>query len=112
VPAEEWDPKHRLAVEREMLGPTSRAIRWTGSSRRWRQGGHLDLGDLAGDVAEERITVDGILAGVNRRVNKNGEPGLRADRRPRRWHRGAVLPRCYQVVVDVAEDAIVLVKAR
>ena len=78
--------------------------------------GHFDRAILEGDVA-------GRHAGHRRRHPRRGEPpgeqerravGVGADRGPRRWHRGAVLPASYQVHrhVDVAEDAIVLVKAR
>jgi len=70
---------------------------------------------LEGDVAEgAQVTVGGILAGVNRRVNKNGEPWASAQIEDLAGGIEVLFfPRCYQVVgVDVAEDAIVLVKAR
>ena len=61
-----------------------------------------------------QVTVGGILAGVNRRVNKNGEPWASAQLEDLAGGIEVLFfPRCYQVVgVDVAEDAIVLVKAR
>ena len=61
-----------------------------------------------------QVTIGGILAGVNRRVNKNGEPWASAQLEDLAGGIEVLFfPRCYQVVgVDVAEDAIVLVKAR
>ena len=51
---------------------------------------------------------------MNRRVNKNGEPWASAQIEDLAGGIEVLFfPRCYQVVgVDVAEDAIVLVKAR
>ena len=61
-----------------------------------------------------QVTIGGILARVNRRVNKNGEPWASAQLEDLAGGIEVLFfPRCYQVVgVDVAEDAIVLVKAR
>jgi DNA polymerase III subunit alpha len=61
-----------------------------------------------------QVTIGGILTGVNRRVNKNGEPWASAQLEDLAGGIEVLFfPRCYQVVgVDVAEDAIVLVKAR
>ena len=70
---------------------------------------------LEGTVPDgHQVTVGGILAGVNRRVNKNGEPWASAQLEDLAGGIEVLFfPRCYQVVgVDVAEDAIVLVKAR
>ena len=116
VPTEEWDPKHRLAVEREMLGLYVSGHPLDGIEQALAAKADTPISAiLAGDVGEgAQITVGGILAGVNRRVNKNGEPWASAQIEDLAGGIEVLFfPRCYQVVgVDVAEDAIVLVKAR
>jgi DNA polymerase-3 subunit alpha len=116
VPAEEWDPKHRLAVEREMLGLYVSGHPLDGIDQALAAKADTPISAiLEGDVAEgAQVTVGGILAGVNRRVNKNGEPWASAQIEDLAGGIEVLFfPRCYQVVgVDVAEDAIVLVKAR
>ena len=116
VPAEEWDPKHRLAVEREMLGLYVSGHPLDGIEQALAAKADTPISAiLEGDVAEgAQVTVGGILAGVNRRVNKNGEPWASAQIEDLAGGIEVLFfPRCYQVVgVDVAEDAIVLVKAR
>ncbi|MHA6795300.1 DNA polymerase III subunit alpha [Pseudonocardia bannensis] len=116
VPAEEWDSKHRLAVEREMLG-----LYVSGHPLHGVEGVLAAKADtpiqniLDGTVGDgAQVTVGGILANVNRRVNKNGEPWASAQIEDLAGGIEVLFfPRCYQVVgVDVAEDAIVLVKAR
>jgi DNA polymerase-3 subunit alpha len=70
---------------------------------------------LEGNVPDgHQVTIGGILTGVNRRVNKNGEPWASAQLEDLAGGIEVLFfPRTYQVVgVDVAEDAIVLVKAR
>ena len=93
------------------VGPPARRDR-AGARR---EGRHPDLGDPGGHRRRgAQVTVGGILAGVNRRVNKNGEPWASAQIEDLAGGIEVLFfPRCYQVVgVDVAEDAIVLVKAR
>ncbi len=116
VPADEWDSKHRLAVEREMLG-----LYVSGHPLHGVEQVLLAKSDTAiatileGTVADgAQVTIGGILAGVNRRVNRNGEPWASAQLEDLAGGIEVLFfPRCYQVVgVDVAEDAIVLVKAR
>jgi DNA polymerase-3 subunit alpha len=70
---------------------------------------------LEGTVADgAQVTVGGILASVNRRINKNGEPWASAQIEDLAGGIEVLFfPRAYAVVgMDVAEDAIVLVKAR
>ena len=116
VPTEEWDPKHRLAVEREMLGLYVSGHPLDGIEQALAAKSDTPISAiLEGTVAEgAQVTVGGILAGVNRRVNKNGEPWASAQIEDLAGGIEVLFfPRCYQVVgVDVAEDAIVLVKAR
>ena len=117
VPAEEWDAKHRLAVEREMLGLYVSGHPLNGVEQALAAKADTPISAiLDGDTIAEgaQVTVGGILAGVNRRVNKNGEPWASAQIEDLAGGIEVLFfPRCYQVVgVDVAEDAIVLVKAR
>ena len=117
VPADEWDSKHRLAVEREMLG-----LYVSGHPLHGVEQVLLAKSDMAiatildGTTVPDghQVTIGGILTGVNRRVNKNGEPWASAQLEDLAGGIEVLFfPRCYQVVgVDVAEDAIVLVKAR
>ncbi|ALE74069.1 MULTISPECIES: DNA polymerase III subunit alpha [unclassified Pseudonocardia] len=116
VPEEEWDSKHKLAVEREMLGLYVSGHPLQGLEQALAAKADTSIADIVeGSVAEGgQVTVGGILANVNRRVNKNGEPWASAQIEDLAGGIEVLFfPRAYQVVgVDVAEDAIVLVKAR
>ncbi|WFG42200.1 DNA polymerase III subunit alpha [Pseudonocardia alni] len=116
VPDEEWDTKHKLAVEREMLGLYVSGHPLQGLEQALAAKSDTSIADIVeGSVAEgAQVTVGGILANVNRRVNKNGEPWASAQIEDLAGGIEVLFfPRAYQVVgVDVAEDAIVLVKAR
>ena len=111
-------PKHRLAVEREMLGLYVSGHPLHGVEQAL--AAKADIADRRPSSTDDRrptahqVTVGGILTGVNRRVNKNGEPWASAQLEDLAGGIEVLFfPRCYQVVgVDVAEDAIVLVKAR
>ena len=115
VPDEEWDAKHKLALEREMLGLYV--------------SGHPLNGVEHVLAAQVDTQIPAILdgdsqrrAGDRRRHPRIGEPadeqerlalGLSATRGPHRRHRGAVLPAVLLGVRrEIAEDAVVLVKAR
>ena len=116
VPTDEWDTKHRLAVEREMLGLYVSGHPLHGLEQVLMSKSDTPISAiLEGDVPDgHQVTIGGILANVNRRVNKNGEPWASAQLEDLAGGIEVLFfPRCYQVVgVDVAEDAIVLVKAR
>jgi DNA polymerase-3 subunit alpha len=116
VPIEEWEPKHRLAVEREMLGLYVSGHPLHGVEQVLAAKADTPIASiLEGSVPDgAQVTVGGILAGVNRRLNKNGEPWASAQIEDLAGGIEVLFfPRCYQLVgVDVAEDAIVLVKAR
>ena len=116
VPVDEWDSTHRLAVEREMLGLYVSGHPLQGVEQVLLSKSDMPIATiLEGTVADGRqVTIGGILTGVNRRVNKNGEPWASAQLEDLAAGIEVLFfPRCYQVVgVDVAEDAIVLVKAR
>jgi DNA polymerase-3 subunit alpha len=116
VPDDEWDSKHRLAVEREMLGLYVSGHPLQGLEQALQSKSDMSISTiLEGNVPDgHQVTIGGILTGVNRRVNKNGEPWASAQLEDLAGGIEVLFfPRCYQVVgVDVAEDAIVLVKAR
>ena len=116
VPADEWDKKHELAVEREMLGLYVSGHPLHGVEQALLSKSDMSISTiLEGNVSDgHQVTIGGILTGVNRRVNKNGEPWASAQLEDLAGGIEVLFfPRCYQVVgVDVAEDAIVLVKAR
>jgi DNA polymerase-3 subunit alpha len=116
VPEEEWDTKHKLAVEREMLGLYVSGHPLDGVEQALSAKADTPIpAILEGTIAEgAQVTVGGILTNVNRRVNKNGEPWASAQIEDLAGGIEVLFfPRAYQVVgVDVAEDAIVLVKAR
>jgi DNA polymerase III subunit alpha len=116
VPTEEWEPKHRLALEREMLGLYVSGHPLHGVEQVLAAQSDTAIpAILDGSVQDgAQVTVGGILASVTRRVNRNGEP----------WASGQLedlsaaievlfFPKTYSVVgMSVAEDAIVLVRAR
>ncbi|GAA1382600.1 DNA polymerase III subunit alpha [Pseudonocardia kongjuensis] len=116
VPDEEWDSKHKLAVEREMLGLYVSGHPLQGLEQALAAKADTSIADIVEGTVPEgaQVTVGGILANVNRRVNKNGEPWASAQIEDLAGGIEVLFfPRAYQVVgVDVAEDAIVLVKAR
>jgi DNA polymerase-3 subunit alpha len=81
VPDEEWDDKHKLALEREMLGLYVSGHPLNGIAHLLST--QVDTAIpaiLDGDIANEtQVRVGGILASVNRRVNKNGMPWASAQ---------------------------------
>ena len=81
VPDDEWEDKHKLALEREMLGlyvsghPLNGIAHLLAAQVDTQIPAILD-GDIANDT---QVRVGGILASVNRRVNKNGLPWASAQ---------------------------------
>lgn len=116
VPEGEWEPKHRLALEREMLGLYVSGHPLNGVEHVLASRADTPITKiLEGDVAEgATVTVGGILATVTRRVNKKGEPWASAQIEDLAGGIEVLFfPRTYQAVsIDVAEDAIVLVKGK
>ena len=116
VPDEEWDDKHKLGLEREMLGLYVSGHPLNGVAHLLTA--HVDTqipaildGDLANDV---KVKVGGILAGVERRVNKSGLPWASAQLEDLT---GGVtvlfFPQTYSVFgAEIADDAVVLVSAK
>ncbi|GAA4382960.1 DNA polymerase III subunit alpha [Tsukamurella soli] len=116
IPDEEWDGKHKLALEREMLGLYVSAHPLDGVE-------HVIAAQtdtpipaiLEGDIKDgSQVTVGGILQAVNRRVNKNGAPFASAQIEDLS---GGIevffFPQAYAAFgAEVVEDAVVLIKAR
>ena len=116
VPDQEWETKQKLSLEREMLGLYVSGHPLDGLESALEAKTDTSIatiheGELAHGTA---ITIGGIISGVDRRVNKNGEPWAIVTIED--FH-GSVevlfFPRTYQLAaMDIAEDAVVLVKAR
>jgi DNA polymerase-3 subunit alpha len=113
VPGEEWDDKHKLALEREMLGLYVSGHPLNGVA-------HLLAAQvdtpipaiLDGDVANDtQVRVGGILASVNRRVNKNGMPWASAQLEDLTGGIEVMFfPQTYSLFgAEIADDAVVLV---
>jgi DNA polymerase-3 subunit alpha len=116
VPDDEWDDKHKLALEREMLGLYVSGHPLNGVA-------HLLVTQvdtaipaiLDGDVPNETmVKVGGILASVNRRVNKNGMPWASAQLEDLTGGIEVMFfPHTYSALgADVVDDAVVLVTAK
>ncbi|MBO0676394.1 DNA polymerase III subunit alpha [Mycolicibacterium sp. S2-37] len=116
VPDEEWEDKHKLALEREMLGLYVSGHPLNGVA-------HLLAAQvdtqipaiLDGDVANEaQVLVGGILASVNRRVNKNGLPWASAQLEDLTGGIEVLFfPQTYSLFgAEIADDVVVLVKAK
>src|ERR1700756_4351601 len=116
VPDDEWEDKHKLALEREMLGlyvsghPLNRVAHLLS--------GQVDTAIpaiLDGDIPNEtQVRVGGILASVNRRVNKNGMPWASAQLEDLTGGIEVMFfPHTYSNYgAEIADDAVVLVNAK
>jgi DNA polymerase-3 subunit alpha len=116
VPDGEWDDKHKLALEREMLGLYVSGHPLDGVA-------HLLTAQvdtqipaiLEGDIANDtQVRVGGILASVNRRVNKNGLPWASAQLEDLTGGIEVLFfPQTYSAFgADIADDAVVLIGAK
>jgi DNA polymerase-3 subunit alpha len=116
VPDEEWEPKHKLALEREMLGLYVSGHPLNGVEHVLAAQADTPIpAILQGDVKDgAQVTIGGILASVNRRINKNGLPWASAQLEDLTGGIEVLFfPQSYSVYgMDVVEDAVVLVKAR
>ncbi|ANI92184.1 DNA polymerase III subunit alpha [Dietzia timorensis] len=116
VPDVEWDIKSKLSLEKEMLG-----LYVSGHPLDGLEDALAAKTDTAISTVHEgelpdrtNITIGGIISGVDRRVNKRGESWAIVTIED--FH-GSVevlfFPKSYQLAaMDIAEDAIVVVKAR
>jgi DNA polymerase III subunit alpha len=116
VPEEEWDDKHKLALEREMLGlyvsghPLDGVAHLLGTQVETAIPAILD-----GDVPNEaQVRVGGILAGVNRRVNKNGMPWASAQLEDLTGGIEVMFfPHTYSTYgAEIADDAVVVINGK
>ncbi|BCK56984.1 DNA-directed DNA polymerase [Nocardia wallacei] len=116
VPDEEWDTKHKLALEREMLGLYVSGHPLDGVAHVLAAQADTPIpAILEGDVKDgAQVTIGGILASVTRRINKNGMPWASAQLEDLTGGIEVLFfPQSYSVYgMDVVEDAVVLVKAR
>jgi DNA polymerase III subunit alpha len=116
VPAEQWDTKHQLALEREMLGLYVSGHPLQGVEHALARQADTPIASiLEGTVSDgAQVIVGGILASVTRRVNRNGEPWAAAQLEDLAAGIEVLFfPKTYSVIgVNVAEDLVVLVKAR
>ncbi|WP_278314912.1 DNA polymerase III subunit alpha [Lolliginicoccus levis] len=116
VPDEEWDTKHRLALEREMLGLYVSGHPLNGIEHLLAAQTDTQITAILDGTIKDgaQVTVGGIFASVTRRVNKNGQPWAAAQLEDLE---GGIeimfFPQSYSLYgMDVTEDAIVLVKGR
>ena len=116
VPGGEWDKMGKLAFEREMLGLYVSDHPLLGVEHVLAAHAEITVGALHTDQVGDgqQIVLAGILSSVLRRVNKAGAPWASAVLEDLE---GSVevlfFPQTYaQVAVNVAEDAIVVVKGR
>ncbi|MFZ4372439.1 MAG: DNA polymerase III subunit alpha [Mycobacterium sp.] len=116
VPDDEWDDKHKLALEREMLGLYVSGHPLNGVAHLLAaQVDHAIPSILGGDVANDvQVRVGGILASVNRRVNKSGVPWASAQLEDLTGGIEVMFfPQTYALVgAEIADDAVVLVGGR
>jgi DNA polymerase-3 subunit alpha len=116
VPDDEWDDKHKLALEREMLGLYVSGHPLNGVAHLL--AGHVDTqlpAILDGDVSNDaQVRVGGILASVNRRVNKNGLPWASAQLEDLTGGIEVMFfPHNYSTFgAEIVDDAVVLISAR
>ncbi|OBA77743.1 DNA polymerase III subunit alpha [Mycobacterium sp. 1164966.3] len=116
VPDDEWEDKHKLALEREMLGlyvsghPLNKVAHLLAAQVDTAIPAILD-GDIPNDT---QVRVGGILASVNRRVNKNGMPWASAQLEDLTGGIEVMFfPHTYSNYgAEIADDAVVLVNAK
>ncbi|MGB3893280.1 MAG: DNA polymerase III subunit alpha [Mycolicibacter sinensis] len=116
VPDEEWADKHKLALEREMLGLYVSGHPLNGIAHLLATQVDTQIpAILEGDIANDtQVRVGGILASVNRRVNKNGMPWASAQLEDLTGGIEVMFfPHTYSAYgAEVVDDAVVLVNAK
>ncbi|GAA2563483.1 DNA polymerase III subunit alpha [Mycolicibacterium diernhoferi] len=116
VPEGEWEDKHKLALEREMLGLYVSGHPLDGVAHLL--AAHVDTqipAILEGDIGNDaQVRIGGILASVNRRVNKNGLPWASAQVEDLTGGIEVLFfPQTYSAFgADIADDAVVIVGAK
>jgi DNA polymerase-3 subunit alpha len=116
VPDEEWDDKHKLALEREMLGLYVSGHPLNGVAHLLATQVDTPIpAILDGDIPNEaQVRVGGILASVNRRVNKNGMPWASAQLEDLTGGIEVMFfPHVYSSYgTEIVDDAVVLIGAK
>lgn len=116
VPDQEWDRKHALKLEREMLGLYVSAHPLDGYEKALQAQTDTELTDiLSGEVRDKQdIKIGGIISKVDTRVDRNGSPWVIATLEDANGAQIELLvfAKTYQLVAPmIAEDNIVLAKA-
>lgn len=113
VPDEEWDDKHKLALEREMLGLYVSGHPLNGVAHLLAAQADTAIPTiLEGSVANDtQVRIGGILASVNRRVNKNGMPWASSQLEDLTGGIEVMFfPQTYSLVgAEITDDAVVIV---
>nr|WP_275889340.1 DNA polymerase III subunit alpha [Nakamurella flavida] len=116
IPDTEWDTKLRLQFEREMLGLYVSGHPLAGVEHVLAAQSDASLPDILDGTIPDRavITVGGILTGLQRRLTKKGDPWASATLEDLVGGvEVAFFPKVYsECSLSLAEDAVVLVKAR
>jgi len=116
VPDTEWDTKLRLGFEREMLGLYVSGHPLAGVEHILSAQSDASIPDILDGTIPDRamVTVGGILTNLQRRLTKKGDPWASATLEDLAGGvEVAFFPKVYtECAMLLAEDAIVLVKAR
>jgi DNA polymerase-3 subunit alpha len=116
IPETEWDTKLKLGFEREMLGLYVSGHPLAGVEHVLSAMSDASIADVLDGTAADRamVTIGGILTGLNRRLTKKGDPWASATLEDLvAGVEVAFFPKVYaECALNLAEDAVVLVKAR
>ncbi len=116
VPDTEWDSKLLLAFEREMLGLYVSGHPLSGVEHLLSAQSDSSIPDILDGTVPDRttVTVGGIITGLSRRLTKKGDPWASATLEDLTGGvEVAFFPKIYaEVSLQLAEDAIVLVRGR
>ena len=116
IPETEWDTKLKLGFEREMLGLYVSGHPLAGVEHLLSAMSDASIADVLDGTAADRamVTIGGILTGLNRRLTKKGDPWASATLEDLvAGVEVAFFPKVYaECALSLAEDAVVLVKAR
>ena len=116
VPDTEWDTKLKLGFEREMLGLYVSGHPLAGVEHVLSAQSDASIAEIIDGTVPDRatVTVGGILTGLSRRLTKKGDPWASANLEDlAAGVEVAFFPKVYaECALQLAEDAVVLVKAR
>jgi DNA polymerase III subunit alpha len=116
IPDTEWDTKLKLGFEREMLGLYVSGHPLAGVEHLLSAQSDASIPEILDGTVPDRamVTVGGILTGLSRRLTKKGDPWASASLEDLTGGvEVAFFPKVYQeCALHLAEDAVVLVKAR